>query len=53
MKLDLKIYRSYANEREIVVMGHLFKKHAPDVFDLDKRWYKRFELGAIIRISRP
>lgn len=50
MKLDLKIYRSYANEREIVVMGHLFKKHAPDVFDLDKRWYKH--AWAVIRMFR-
>jgi len=50
MKLDLKIYRSYANEREIVVMGHLFKKHAPDIFQLDKRWYKH--AWAVIRMFR-
>jgi len=50
MKLDLKIYRSYANEREIVVMGHLFKKYAPDVFQLDKRWYKH--AWAVIRMFR-
>ncbi|SHI55393.1 Uncharacterized conserved protein [Mesonia phycicola] len=48
MKLDLKIYRSYANEREIIVMGHLFKKHAPDIFQLDKRWYKH--AWAVIRM---
>lgn len=48
MKLDLKIYRGYANEREIIVFGHVFKKYAPDVFDLDKSWYKH--AWAVIRM---
>ncbi|WP_121665749.1 App1 family protein [Mesonia aquimarina] len=48
MKLAIKTYRGYANEREIVVMGHVFRKHAPDVFDLDKRWYKH--AWAVIRM---
>jgi len=48
MKLAIKTYRGYANEREIVVLGHVFKKHAPDVFDLNKRWYKH--AWAVIRM---
>ncbi|SFW12405.1 Phosphatidate phosphatase APP1 [Sinomicrobium oceani] len=48
MEVDLKIYSGYANAREIVVMGHVFKKYAPDVFDLDKRWYKH--AWAVIRM---
>ncbi|MGS2741456.1 App1 family protein [Sinomicrobium sp. M5D2P17] len=48
MEVKLKIYRSYANSREIVVMGHIFKKYTPDIFDLDKRWYKH--AWAVIRM---
>lgn len=48
MKLDLKIYRSYANERKIVVSGHLFKKNAPDVFQLDQQWYRH--AAAVLRM---
>lgn len=48
MKLDLKIYRGYANAHEIIIMGHVFKKHAPDIFDLNKRWYKH--AWAVIRM---
>ncbi|RAV30246.1 App1 family protein [Sinomicrobium soli] len=48
MEADLTIYRGYANDREIVVMGHVFKKYAPDSFDLDKRWYKH--AWAVIRM---
>ncbi len=40
MKLDLKIYRGYANERKVVVYGHVFEKAAPDVFRMDLPWYK-------------
>lgn len=40
MKLNLKIYRGYANKEGIVVSGHVFKKNAPDRYGLDKnnRW---------------
>jgi|AntDeeMinimDraft_5_1070356.scaffolds.fasta_scaffold02401_3 phosphatidate phosphatase APP1 len=40
MKLNLKIYRGYANEKELVVFGHVFRKHSPDDYRLDARWYK-------------
>lgn len=48
MKLAIKVYRGYANEREIVVLGHIFRKHAPDIYDLNKRWYKH--AWAVIRM---
>lgn len=35
MKVKLKIYRGYANGQEIVLFGHVFKKNAPDRFDLE------------------
>lgn len=37
MKLNLKIYRGYANNEKIIVMGHVFKKNAPDHYNLDNR----------------
>ncbi|SFU71356.1 Uncharacterized conserved protein [Pustulibacterium marinum] len=40
MKLDLKIYRSYANERKIVVCGHVFRRRAQDTFNLNQKWYR-------------
>lgn len=40
MKLNLKIYRGYANEEKIIVLGHVFKKNAPDKYGLDKRKLK-------------
>ncbi len=40
MVADLKVYRGYANEREIIISGHLFKKKSPDKFALDQRKLK-------------
>lgn len=40
MLADLKIYRGYANESEIIISGHLFKKKSPDRFALDQRKLK-------------
>lgn len=40
MKLDLKLYRGYVNEQELVVFGHLFKSLAPDRYRLDRRGIK-------------
>lgn len=40
MKLDLKLYRGYVNEEELVVFGHLFKSWAPDKFRIDKKGIK-------------
>ncbi|RNL90686.1 DUF2183 domain-containing protein [Sinomicrobium pectinilyticum] len=48
MESELKIYRGYANDREIVVMGHVFKKYDPGIFDLKKRWYRH--AWAVIRM---
>lgn len=36
MNLDLKIYRGYANQQEIVIFGHLFHKKGPEKYHLDK-----------------
>ncbi|GLB49689.1 App1 family protein [Neptunitalea lumnitzerae] len=40
MKIDLKIYRGYANKHSIVISGHVFKKLSPDSFQLDQKWYR-------------
>lgn len=37
MKLNLKIYRGYANKEKIIIVGHVFKKNTPDKYDLDRR----------------
>ncbi len=37
MKLDLKLYRGYVNEKELVVFGHIFKSWAPDKYRLDRK----------------
>ncbi|MDN3723712.1 App1 family protein [Aequorivita sp. SDUM287046] len=37
MKLDLKLYRGYANDKELVVFGHVFKSWAPDKYRMDRR----------------
>ena len=34
--IDLKLYRGYVNNEEIIVFGHAFWSGAPDVFELDK-----------------
>ncbi|HET8838430.1 MAG TPA: App1 family protein [Flavobacteriaceae bacterium] len=40
MKLNLKIYRGYANNENIVVTGHVFKKNTPDKYGLNKSKFK-------------
>ena len=40
MKLDLKLYRGYVNDEELVVFGHLFESWAPDKFSIEKRGIK-------------
>lgn len=37
MKLDLKLYRGYVNDGELVVFGHVFKSWAPDKYRLDRK----------------
>lgn len=34
-KHDLKLYRGYVNDNELVVYGHVFKSWAPDKYQLD------------------
>lgn len=40
MKLDLKLYRGYVNDQELVVFGHVFKSWAPDKYEIDRRGYR-------------
>ena len=40
MKLDLKLYRGYVNEEELVVFGHLFQSWAPDKYSVEKKGIK-------------
>ncbi len=37
VKLDLKLYRGYVNNEELVVSGHVFQSWAPDKYRLDKK----------------
>ena len=40
MKLDLKLYRGYANEKELVVYGHVFKARGRGDYAYDKKKLK-------------
>ena len=40
MKLDLKLYRGYVNDEELIVFGHLFESWAPDKYSLEKKGLK-------------
>ncbi|CAL66010.1 App1 family protein [Christiangramia forsetii] len=40
MKLDLKLYRGYVNDEELIVFGHLFESWAPDKYSIEKRGIK-------------
>ena len=40
MKLDLKLYRGYVNDEELVVFGHLFESWAPDKYSIDRKGIK-------------
>ena len=52
MKLDLQLYRGYANDEELVVFGHLFKSWAPDKFQTDRKGFKHaFSVLHMFRIS--
>ena len=37
VKLDLKLYRGYVNNEELIVSGHVFKTWAPDKYRLDNK----------------
>ncbi|MDT0687576.1 App1 family protein [Autumnicola psychrophila] len=52
MKLDLKLYRGYVNDQELVVFGHLFKSWAPDKYRLDRKGIKHaFSILHMFRIK--
>ena len=40
MKLDLKLYRGYVNDQELIVFGHVFQSWAPDKYEIDRRGYR-------------
>ncbi|MGB7784970.1 MAG: App1 family protein [Salinimicrobium sp.] len=40
MKLDLKLYRGYVNDQELIVFGHVFSSWAPDKYEIDRRGYR-------------
>src|SRR5690606_31776159 len=37
MKLDLKIYRGYVNDNQLIVFGHVFESWAPDHYRIDRK----------------
>lgn len=40
MKLDLKLYRGYVNDDELIVFGHVFQSWAPDKYSIEKKGIK-------------
>ena len=40
MKPILKLYRGYANEQELIVMGHVFKPTTQKDYDFQKKNFK-------------
>ncbi len=40
MRLDIKLYRGYVNDQELVVFGHVFDSWAPDKYEIDRRGYR-------------
>lgn len=52
MKLDLKLYRGYVNEKQLVVFGHVFESWAPDKYRIDRRGIKHaFSIIHMFRIK--
>jgi len=51
-KIDLKLYRGYVNENQLVVFGHLFRSWAPDKYRLDRRGLRHaFSILHMFRIK--
>lgn len=50
MKPILKLYRGYANEQELIVMGHVFKPTSAEDYDFQKKNFKN--ATSIIRMFR-
>ena len=40
MKPILKLYRGYANDQELIVMGHIFKPSTANDYDFQKKNFK-------------
>lgn len=40
MRLDIKLYRGYVNDQELIVFGHVFKSWAPDKYEIDRKGYR-------------
>lgn len=40
MRLDIKLYRGYVNDQELIVFGHVFRSLAPDKYEVDRRGYR-------------
>ncbi|MEH6407385.1 MAG: App1 family protein [Leeuwenhoekiella sp.] len=52
VKLDLKLYRGYVNEKELIVFGHVFKSWAPDKYRLDRKGIRHaFSIIHMFRIK--
>ena len=50
MKPILKLYRGYANDQELIVMGHIFKPTTKEDYDFQKRNFKNAK--SVIRMFR-
>ncbi|WP_188048727.1 App1 family protein [Flavobacterium sp. GP15] len=50
MKPILKLYRGYANEQELIVMGHVFKPTTTEEYNFQKKKFKNAR--SIIRLFR-
>lgn len=50
MKPILKLYRGYANDQELIVMGHVFKPTTKEDYDFDKKNFKNAK--SVIRMFR-
>lgn len=52
MKLDLKIYRGYASEKQLIIFGHVFKSWAPDHYRVDRKGIRHaFSIIDMFRIK--
>ncbi|WP_149276143.1 App1 family protein [Pareuzebyella sediminis] len=40
MKLDIKLYRGYVNDQELIVFGHVFESWSPDRYRIDRKGIK-------------
>lgn len=50
MKPILKLYRGYANEQELIVMGHVFRPTTKEEYDFQKKRFKNAK--SVIRMFR-